>query len=230
MSVSVIRTVILYFSVITALRIMGKRQVGELQPAELVVTIMISNIATLSIEDTNIPLLGSILPIFVLVSCEVFESVLSLKSRVMRKLLSGNPRIIIRDGVLNQQEMKNLRWSIDDLTEQLRLGGIFDIREVNFAVVETTGALSAYQKFGARPATAQMLNVPPQGEPDAPPMTIICDGRLDLDALNFLNLRREWLDKILRERELTVEQVFMMTCDRRAQYSIIEKEKKGDAR
>jgi len=209
---------------------MGKRQVGELQPAELVVTIMISNIATLSIEDTNIPLLGSILPIFVLVSCEVFESVLSLKSRVMRKLLSGNPRIIIRDGVLNQQEMKNLRWSIDDLTEQLRLGGIFDIREVNFAVVETTGALSAYQKFGARPATAQMLNVPPQGEPDAPPMTIICDGRLDLDALNFLNLRREWLDKILRERELTVEQVFMMTCDRRAQYSIIEKEKKGDAR
>jgi len=221
------RTVVLYFTVITALRIMGKRQVGELQPAELVVTIMISNIATLSIEDTNIPLLGSILPIFVLVSCEVFESVVSLKSRVMRKLLSGNPRIIIRDGALNQTELKNLRWSVDDLTEQLRLNGIFDIREVSFAVVETTGALSVYQKFGARPATAQMLNIPPDGEPDVPPVTVICDGQLDIDALNYLNLRREWLDKILSEKGLSVKQVFMMTCDRRAGYSIVEKDPKG---
>ena len=230
MSVSVLRTVILYITVITALRIMGKRQVGELQPAELVVTIMISNIATLSIEDTNIPLLGSILPIFALVSCEVVESLISLKSRVMRRLFSGSPRILIRDGVLDRHELKTLRWSIDDLTEQLRQNGIFDIREVSFAVVETSGALSAYQKFGARPASAQMLNIPPDGEPDAPPMTVIADGQLDPDALRFLNLRREWLDKILKENDLAIDGVFMMTCDRRAQYSLIPKEKKEDKR
>ena len=230
MSVAVIRTVILYFTVITALRIMGKRQVGELQPAELVVTIMISNIATLSIEDTNIPLLGSVLPIFMLVSCEVIESVLSLKSRTLRKLFAGNPRIIIKDGVINQTEMRNLRWSIDDLTEQLRIGGIFDIREVSFAVVETTGALSAYQKFDARPATAKMLSIPPDGEPDVPPMTVISDGVLDEDALSFLNLRREWLDKILAEKKLTIDKVYMMTCDRRAGYSLIEKDKKEGRR
>jgi len=204
---------------------MGKRQVAELAPAELVVTIMISNIATLSIEDTNIPVLGSILPIFVLVGCEVVESICSLKSRLMRKLFSGSPRVIIRDGVIDQRELGNLRWSIDDLTEQMRQSGIFDIREVSFAMVETSGALSAYQKFDARPASAQMLNIPANGEPDAPPLTVIADGKLDADALSFLNLRREWLDKILAEKQLAVEDIFMMTCDRRAEYRIVEKEK-----
>ena len=225
MSIAVMRTILIYFIVIVALRIMGKRQVAELAPAELVVTIMISNIATLSIEDTNIPILGSILPIFVLVGCEVSESFASLKSRVLRRWFSGSPRIIIRDGVIDQRELGNLRWSIDDLTEQMRQNGIFDIREVSFAMVETSGALSAYQKFGARPASAQMLNLPANGEPDAPPLTVIADGKLDADALSFLNLRREWLDKILAEKQLAVGDVFMMTCDRRAEYRIIEKEK-----
>ena len=219
------RTILIYFVVIMALRIMGKRQVAELAPAELVVTIMISNIATLSIEDTNIPLLGSILPIFVLVGCEVTESFASLKSRIMRKLFTGSPRIVIRDGVIDQKELGNLRWSLDDLTEQMRQSGIFDIREVGFAIVETSGSLSAYQKFGARPTTAQMLSIPADGEPDVPPLTVISDGKLDKDALNFLNLRREWLDKILAEKQITIENVFIMTCDRRAQYSIVEKEK-----
>ena len=230
MATAVIRTVILYCIIIIALRIMGRRQVGELQPAELVVTIMISNIATLSLEDATIPLLGSILPIFMLVSCQMLESVASLKSRAIRRLISGNPRIIIRDGVLDQNEMKTLRWSIDDLTEQLRQNGIFNIAEVGFAMVETSGALSVYQKFGDRPATASMLSVPANGEPDVPAMTVISDGVLDEDALHFLNLRREWLDKILGEKELTIGSVYMMTCDRRAQYSIVKKEQKGDKR
>ena len=225
MSIAVMRTILIYLAVIIALRIMGKRQVAELAPAELVVTIMISNIATLSIEDTNIPLLGSILPIFVLVACEVTQSAGSLKSRIIRRLFEGGPRVVIRDGVIDQQELRNLRWSIDDLTEQMRQSGIFDLREVSFAVVETSGALSAYQKFDARPVSAQMLNLPANGEPDVPPLTIISDGNLDEDALSFLNLRREWLDKILGEKQLSVKDIFIMTCDRRAQYRIVEKEK-----
>ena len=226
MSVVVLRTVVLYIAIVLALRIMGKRQLGELQPAELVVTILVSNIATLSIEDTNIPLLGSILPIFMLVSCEVLISVIILKSGYARKLISGNPRILIRDGVLDQEEMRNLRWSIDDVTEQLRMNNIFDIRDVSFAIVETSGYLSAYPKFSARPVTAQMMNIPANGEPDAPPMTVINDGVLDRDALTFLNLREEWLYKILEEEKVTVQDVFLMTCDRRAQYSIEVKSKR----
>lgn len=225
MSVVVLRTILLYITIVLALRIMGKRQLGELQPAELVVTILVSNIATLSIEDTNIPLLGSLLPIFMLVSCEVLISVVILKSRTARKLISGNPRILIRDGVLDQKEMVNLRWSIDDVTEQLRTNQIFDIRDVSFAIVETSGTLSVYQKFPARTVTAQMMSLPQEGEPDAPPMTVICDGDLDRDALAYLNLREEWLYKVLKEEKLTLEEVFLMTCDRRAQYNIQKKEK-----
>lgn len=227
MTTSVIRTVVIYFIVIAALRIMGKRQVAELAPAELVVTIMISNIATLSIEDTNIPLLGSILPIFVLVSCEVSQSSLSLKSLFFRRLFSGNPRVVIRDGVIDQQEMKNLRWSIDDLTEQLRQNGIFDVREVSFAMVETSGALSAYQKFEARPVTAGLMNIPPDSPSNLPPMTIITDGQLNIEALTILGLSKEWLDKTLKDNGITINNVFMMTCDTKAGYNLVQKQKSG---
>ena len=224
MSVIVLRTIILYSAIVIALRIMGKRQLGELQPTELVVTILVSNIATLSIEDTNVPLLGSILPIFTLVSCEVIVSILILKSSKARKIIAGNPIIIIRDGIIDQKEMKNLRWSLEDLTEQLRSNNIFNIDEVSLAIVETSGSLSAYAKFYARPATAQMLNILPEGEPDAPPITIISDGELVEDGLNFCNLRREWLDKVLEEKNLSVSEVFVMMCDRRARYSLQVKE------
>ena len=104
--------------------------------------------------------------------------------------------------------MRNLRWSIDDVTEQLRMNNIFDIRDVSFGIVETSGNLSAYQKFSARPVTAQMMNIPANGEPDAPPLPIINDGVLDRDALAFLNLREEWLYKILEEKELAVKDIF----------------------
>ena len=224
MSVIVLRTIILYIAIVFALRIMGKRQLGELQPTELVVTILVSNIATLSIEDTNVPLLGSIVPIFTLVSCEVIVSILILKNGSIRKIIAGNPCIVIRDGVLDQKEMKNLRWSIDDLTEQLRTQGIFDIESVSLAIVETSGTLSAYQKFGARAATADLLGIAANGEPDAPPMTVISDGEVVEDALRFCDLKREWLDKVLDEKGLTPQGVFLMTCDRRARFHIWKKE------
>jgi uncharacterized membrane protein YcaP (DUF421 family) len=193
---------------------MGKRQLGELQPSELVVTILVSNIATLSIEDTNIPLLGSVLPIFMLVSCEVIISVISLKSSRFRRLVSGNPRILIRDGILDQTEMKNLRWSLDDLMEQLRMNGCFDIREVNFAVVETSGMLSVHKKRDGA-----------QGRDPAPPMNIICDGETDRHALEFLGLDPNWLNAVLREEGVKDSDIFLMICDRGGGYSIIKREK-----
>jgi len=226
MSIILIRTTILYLIIVAAIRIMGKRQLGELQPSELVVTIMVSNIATLSIEDTNIPLLGSLLPIFMLVTCEVVMSVITLKSKAIRKVVSGNPRIIIKDGTVSQKEMRSLRWSIDDLMEQLRDKNIFDPSEVSFAVVETAGTLSIYQKFDARPATAKMLCIPPDGEPDAPPLIVISDGELDKDSLKFCNLTEAWLEKVLAEKELAVKDVFLMSCNRRAEYHITRKEGK----
>lgn len=226
MATTVLRTIILYICIVFSMRVMGKRQLGELQPSELVVTLLISNIATLSIEDTNVPLLGSILPIFILVSCEVLVSFLILKSNTLRKIISGNPRIVIRNGTIDQKELKNLRWSVDDLTDQLRSNNIFDISEVDFALVETSGALTSYLKFNKRPVTVEMLQIPQDGVPDAPPVTVISDGELVKDALVFCNLNQEWLDNLLRSRKLTIQDIFLLTVDRRAGYHLVEKEAK----
>lgn len=227
MGVLAIRTVILYVIIVFALRIMGKRQLGELQPSELVVTILVSNIATLSIEDTNIPLMGSVLPIFVLVICEVMASLLILKCSGLRKIISGNPCIIIRDGEIDQKVMRELRWSIDDLMEQLRIGNIFDIGEVSCAIVETSGALSIFKKFEAREATAGMLKLPIENECDSPPVVVISDGKFVEDSLNFCNINREWVAAKLAQKGLLPKDVFLMTCNRRAQYYISARDKNG---
>lgn len=226
MVVLLIRTVILYIIIVFALRVMGKRQLGELQPSEFVVTILVSNIATLSLEDSNVPLLGSVLPIFMLVICEVAASLIILKSNKMGKIISGNPCIIIRDGVIDQKVMRDLRWSIEDLMEQLRVGNVFDIGEVSCAIVETSGKLSIFKKFESRETTAGMMQIPIGNDCDSPPMTIISDGRYVPDALNFCNIKQEWVENELKKKNLTVKDVFLMTCNRRAQYFIAEKEKK----
>lgn len=231
MGVLLVRTVLLYSMIVFVLRIMGKRQLGELQPSELVVTILVSNIATLSIEDANIPLLGSILPILMLVICEVAASVIILKCPGLRKVISGNPCIIIRDGAVDQKIMRDLRWSIDDLMEQLRIGNVFDIGEVSCAIVETSGKLTVFKKYLSREVTAGMLEVPIKEECDSPPMVVISDGKFVPDALNYCNIKQEWVEKELEKQKLRVCDVFLMTLNRRAQYyiSVRDKQKGGVA-
>ena len=129
MLVSFLRTLILYIVVIFGMRIMGKRQLGQLQPSELVITILISNIATLPIENSDVPLILGIIPILTLMCFEVILSVLTLKSIRFRRLIWGNTKILIQDGKIKQQELADLRYSVDDLMEQLRTNGIFDLRE-----------------------------------------------------------------------------------------------------
>lgn len=226
MGILLIRTVIIYIIIVFSLRVMGKRQLGELQPSELVVTVLVSNLATLSIEDANVPLIGSVIPIFMLIICEVAVSLIILKSNGARKFISGNPCVVIRDGVIDQKELRTLRWSIDDLMEQLRSGNIFDINEVSFAVVETSGNLSAYQKYAARPVTGEMMGLTTPGGGDDPTLVVISDGVIVADALNYCNLRPEWLEKVLREQGVPARDVFLMTCNRNAEYHITLKEEK----
>ena len=157
MLVVFLRTLILYALVVLGMRIMGKRQLGELQPSELVTTILISNIATLPIENTNVPLLSGAVPILTLMCFEVILSYLGMKNRRFRTILSGTPRIIIRQGKIDHQELENLRYSVDDLMEQLRVNSIFDIQQVEMAVVETTGQLSVCKKAETVPLTASDL-------------------------------------------------------------------------
>ena len=219
------RTIILYLCISAATRLMGKRQLGQLQPAEFAVTMLISNIATLPIEDSDIPLLAGLLPIFLMASLEVLMALGTLKFPRWRKFFSGTPRIVMRDGVIDQKELKNLRLSLDDLMAQLRIQEIFDISEVSCAILETTGNLSIYRKFYARPATAEMMAVPAQPNSNTPPVIVINDGKLDQNALRFCAQTQEWVDRLLRQHNTTVEDVYLLSGDKNGRHTIILKDR-----
>ena len=211
MLIITIRTVLLYLLIVVTLRLMGKKQLGELQPSELVTTIMISNIATLALEDSSTPMLMGVIPILMIGSLDVILSGIMLKSTKVRKAVSGTARVIISDGKIDQNEMKNLRYTIDDLTEAMREQGIFDISQVQYAIVETTGKINFLQK--EEPARN-------------PPEVIIHDGEINMDGLNRTNLGEGWVKAILKENNTELPKVFFMSADSNGAYFIVNKETK----
>ena len=146
MLIAIVRTLILYIFIITALRLMGKRQISDMQPSELVVTLVVSDIASLPMQNTSQPLLSGMIPVMVLVGLEILTSVLMMKSRTVRKLVCGNPVVVIEDGRLLQKQMKRLRMTNSDLMEQLRQQNVFSLNDVQYCIVETNGALSILEK------------------------------------------------------------------------------------
>ncbi len=201
---------------------MGKRQLGELQPSELVVTILMSNIATLPIEDINIPMIMGVVPIFTLVCLDVALSHLSLFSRGFRRIISGSPKIIITDGKIDQKQMKKLRFTIDDLMESLRSVQVFDISEVQLAIVETTGKISVYQKQNLQPCTPQDMGINKMCK--NPPQLIIDDGEIVENALKFIGLDKKWLNNILKKEQCDLKNVFMMVADEDKTYKLVRRE------
>lgn len=202
---------------------MGKRQLGELQPSEFVIAILISNIATLSIEDTDIPLTGAVVPIITLMSAEVILSFITLKSGKAQTIVTGNPVAIIRNGNIDQKSMRELRFSIEDLMSQLRINGVFDIEDVSFAIVETNGQLTVYLKPEAQPLTLKTAS-DPKSSKSIPPSVLISDGILCSKALTDCNLTKKWLEGVLKKENLSEKEVFLMTCDPCAKYHIVKKE------
>jgi len=223
-----IRAILLYLLIIFCLRLMGKRQLGELQPSELVVTILISNIATLPIENTNIPLLAGVVPILTLMCFEVVVSVCTLKNRRLRTIISGTPRVVISKGVIDQKELANLRYSVEDLLEQLRSSNIFDLREVELAIVETTGALSVYKKNIYHEVTMKDMNLPAQNT--QPPVLVISDGELITSGIKRCSLTEQQVLKLLKKENRQLQDVFLMTCTPEKDYFIVPRDpssKKG---
>ncbi len=218
----VLRAAVLYPLVIFAVRLMGKRQIGELQPAELVVTILISNIATLPLEDQNLPLVMGIVPVLVLVSFEVIVSWLSLRFRRFRRLISGSPKIIVKDGLIDQQVMKTLRFSLDDLMTALRSGGVFDINEVQMAVVETNGSVSVYQKTQYQPAAKGDVTTDLQAE--CPPEVLIADGVISPEGMDSAGYTTKRLHTLLKQQKVNVDEVFLLTVDENGLHSLVKKE------
>ena len=221
MAVVFIRAVILYILLIFTVRLMGKRQIGELQPSELAITILISNIATLPVEDTGMPLLTGIIPILTLASLDVIMSWLGIKSRAVRRFTCGKPVIIINDGKIDQKKMREIRFTVDDLVASLRGQGIFDIGEVQFAVVETTGTLSVYQKFSGRNVTNEDMKI--KGENENPPEVIVADGDYVPEAMTRLGIDSAWVEKMLKKEKTVIGKVFLMTASKNGKYSIVRK-------
>lgn len=198
MTVIMIRSAILYLLVVFAVRLMGKRQLGELQPSELVITILISNIATLPLDDPDIPVLAGVTPILSLVCFEVLMSGLILRFPKLRKIVSGSPRTVIKGGSIDHQVMKELRFSLDDLLMALRSKDIFDPGQVQYAVVETNGSVSVMKK---------------EDSGGDPPEAVISDGVIIPEALMSCGLPEASLDAVLRRLKLSPEDVFLMTAD-----------------
>lgn len=218
-----LRAILLYILVIFALRLMGKRQLGELQPTELAITMLISNIASLPIEDPSIPMILGAIPILVLVGFELLVSNVSLRSRRFRRFMSGKPIVVISHGKILQQALHDVRFSIDDLLESLRAQSVFDLDHVQFAIVETNGQVSVLQKKTEQPYTAGQAGI--QEQESNPPNVIISDGKLQLPILNRFGLTEKWLKNTLQKEKYDVKDVFLMTMDDSKQYRIIQKEK-----
>ena len=207
----VIRCVIIYVVVIAMVRLMGKRQIGELQPSELVITILISDVASMPLQNMEMPLISTVTSLLVLVMFEVMLSVISIKSRKARKLLQGNSVMIIKNGKLIESSLRLIRYSIDDLMEALRLKDVFDISQVQYAYIETNGSISVELKPQHRTITPQDLSM--ATEKVSIPCLVICDGEIVDSEFDVCNMTREKLYKILDEKELSAKEILLMTVD-----------------
>ena len=212
MFTGLIRTIILYIFIIIGIRLMGKRQVGELEPSELVLSLIIADLASVPMQDYGIPLLTGILPILALLAMTMILSVLTMQSIRFRALLCGRPSVVIRRGEIDQGEMRRNRLTVDELLEELRCKGYADPATVKYAILETNGQLSVLPYANQKPPTAQQLQV--SAEESGLPLVVISDGRLLEHNLRALGRDRKWLDQRLEERGCSgLEAVFLLLVD-----------------
>lgn len=212
MFTGLMRTIILYILIIAGVRLMGKRQVGELEPSELVLSLIIADLASVPMQDYGIPLLAGVVPILTLLAVTMILSVLTMKSVKFRALLCGRPSIIVRNGTLDQGEMAKTRLTLDELLEELRCKGYTDLSQIKYAILETNGLLSVLPYANQKPPTARDLKV--SVEEGGLPRVVVSDGRLLERNLKLLGHDRPWLDKQLTQRGCRdISQVFLLLVD-----------------
>lgn len=211
MAVPLLRTLLLYCAVIAAVRLMGKRQIGELDPSELVVTILVSDLAAVPMQDLGIPMLSGLVPIATLIVLEILLSFLALKSRPFRRLLNGQPAIIIRSGRLDIQKLCQMRLTTDEVVETLRKQNVASVADVKYGVIEPDGTLTVIPRQAKQPVTADMLGLTPN---DAGlPLVVISDGKLVERSLRLLHLDPRDILNRLDNQSIALSDVFLMTLD-----------------
>lgn len=223
MTIAFIRTLILYAFIVAGIRLMGKRQVGELEPSELVFALIVSDLAAVPMQEFGVPLLSGIIPILTLFCITMILSILTMRSIRFRALLCGRPSVIVADGKLRQKEMYRNRFTLDELMEELRMQGVTDLTTVKYAILETNGKISVLLRASEYPVTCRDMNISPQET--GLPVILINDGRLIEHNLTGSGHNHVWLEKQLKSHHISrPEQVFFMTVDEENNVYLVPKE------
>lgn len=221
-----IRVLILYLVVLVALRLMGKREVGQLQPHELVVTMMIADLASVPMQDIGIPLFHGIVPILALLLSQIVLSYINIKSGWIRKIMCGEPTVLIQKGKIMEDRLKKQRYTIDGLLEELRVNGIFSLDEIEYAILETSGQISVIKKPEKESVTREDMNV--QGTYIGYPRAIIIDGAYIDKNLEIMGLTQEKVDKYLKTQKVEYKDIFILTYDENNKFFLQKKDNKKD--
>jgi uncharacterized membrane protein YcaP (DUF421 family) len=224
MWISFYRAVVFYLALIVVVRLMGKRQLGQMEPSEFVVTMLIANLATIPMEDITLPLHHGLSPIFTVLAIELLFSVAELRSVFFRKLLCGKPVILIENGKILQKNLKKTRVTLDELSCHLRQKDVLTVETVQYAILETNGTLSVFPFPEHLPADAATAGVTPPKQ--SLPVTIVADGRLYMDNLRLSGMDSAWLEAALKKRKTTLKETFLLTVDSAGTVYWIPREKK----
>lgn len=208
-----LRTAFLYLVLIASVRLMGKRQVGQMEPAEFVVTMLVANLASIPMQDDGIPLFSGLVPILTVLGAELVLSTASMWSIALRRVLCGKPVILIENGHILQDNLRRTRITVDELTGHLRLKDVMDLKTVQYAILETNGDLSVFLYPADRPATAKEAGI--QADRQDLPVTLIDDGRLLRKNLPLAKKDENWVQRVLRSHNTTIKQTFLLTVDAR---------------
>ena len=219
-----LRTVLLYALLIVGLRLTGKRQIGQLEPIEFVLMMLLSDLASVPMQDFGLPLLQGVIPIATLLAISTLLSGISMCSIRFRSLVCGEPTLIIRDGILQQSAMKRSRLTLDEVLEELRVQGVSSLDDVKYAVLETSGQLSVLLRADVQPATPRQMGLKVADDVFIP-VILIDNGRLMGKNLQKLGLDEKWLQKQLKTHKVhRVQEVFLMTADRGGSVVLVKKE------
>jgi len=211
LSITLIRAVIIYITVITAMRIMGKRQIGELKPHELVITVLVSQVASIPLEDNSMPLANMFVPILIFVSFEIIVSVISMKSLNFRNLIQGRPMFVIRNGKIDEKQMKRLRFTIDDLIDAIRQKDVFDISTVQDAVIETNGSISVLQKAEEAPVTPKQLKL--SVDENSTPIAVVIDGKPVTEYFSTEKIKNSKIELVVNNENKDIKDIMLLTID-----------------
>lgn len=222
MLLSYLRTIILYLILVLVVRVMGKRQIGEMEPAEFVVTMLVANLAAIPMQDVGIPLLSGLAPILTVLGVELILAVLSMRFLCLRRLLCGKPVVLLENGIILQDNLRRTRVTLDELTEHLREKGVLDLSTVKYVILETNGQISVFPYGKYAPAAAKDAGI--KATEEYLPYTIITDGRLMKKNLELAKRNRAWLQKELRERNCPLKDVCLLTVDETGKVFFVKKE------